>query len=216
MLKFENTQPKLLAYDRPSPKLLGFLKKHYGLNQYVPQNNNFVVFNDYFDNQSQNIDGHSRTSSRSKKESLSNSDKLGKGYTPNNNINNGNISHGSRPSQTNSQLANLGQQLIGSNPINNAYPNNFQLNGGVQNANVNNYSDSNLMQNNLMNQNVSNNNHIYLNHSSTTPTPNKVFAEYYLNNPNTNYYDGIYSKKKLNLLNDYLKTPHLQPDEFVK
>ena len=50
MLKFENIQPKLIAYDRPSPKLVGFLKKHYGLSNYVAQNNNFVIFNDYFEN----------------------------------------------------------------------------------------------------------------------------------------------------------------------
>ncbi|GAX81232.1 hypothetical protein CEUSTIGMA_g8664.t1 [Chlamydomonas eustigma] len=38
-----------LAYDRPSPKLLAFLKKHYGLADYVPQNNNFVIYNKYYD-----------------------------------------------------------------------------------------------------------------------------------------------------------------------
>ena len=36
MLKNEGKQPEELAYDRPSPKLLGFLKKHYGLSQYSP------------------------------------------------------------------------------------------------------------------------------------------------------------------------------------
>ncbi len=48
MLDSEKVQPHKLAYDRPSPKLLGFLKKHYRLTDYIPQNNNFVVFNDYF------------------------------------------------------------------------------------------------------------------------------------------------------------------------
>ena len=48
MLKFENIDPKLLAYDRPSNKLIGFLRKHYQLVSYVMQNNNFVVFNEYF------------------------------------------------------------------------------------------------------------------------------------------------------------------------
>lgn len=37
-----------MAYDRPSPKLRGFLSKHYKLKNYVPQNNNYVVFDDYF------------------------------------------------------------------------------------------------------------------------------------------------------------------------
>ncbi|KAL0047055.1 hypothetical protein WJX82_005181 [Trebouxia sp. C0006] len=37
-----------VGYDRPSPKLLAFLRKHYGLAQYIPQSNNFVVFSAYF------------------------------------------------------------------------------------------------------------------------------------------------------------------------
>ena len=40
--------PDKLAYDRPSEKLIGFLKKHYGLAKYVPQNNNYVIFDRYF------------------------------------------------------------------------------------------------------------------------------------------------------------------------
>lgn len=48
MLDNENTEPHKLAYDRPSYKLLAFLKKHYGLSSYVPQANNFVVFSSYF------------------------------------------------------------------------------------------------------------------------------------------------------------------------
>ena len=37
-----------LAYDRPSPKLLGFLRKHYGLSSYVPQGNTFVLFDKFW------------------------------------------------------------------------------------------------------------------------------------------------------------------------
>ncbi|KAL0039128.1 hypothetical protein WJX77_008700 [Trebouxia sp. C0004] len=37
-----------VGYDRPSPKLLAFLRKHYGLAQHIPQSNNFVVFSAYF------------------------------------------------------------------------------------------------------------------------------------------------------------------------
>lgn len=48
MLNFENIKPELIAYDRPSPKFIGFLRKYYNLLNYVPQNNNFVVFNEYF------------------------------------------------------------------------------------------------------------------------------------------------------------------------
>lgn len=39
----------MLAYDRPSHKFISFLRKHCGLYDYTPQNNNFVVFNDYFE-----------------------------------------------------------------------------------------------------------------------------------------------------------------------
>ncbi|XP_053823925.1 alpha-tubulin N-acetyltransferase 1 isoform X2 [Vidua chalybeata] len=37
-----------LAVDRPSPKLLGFLGKHFGLSQPIPQVNNFVIFEGFF------------------------------------------------------------------------------------------------------------------------------------------------------------------------
>ena len=48
MLDNEKVEPHKMGYDRPSSKLLKFLKKHYGLENYVPQVNNFVVFNSYF------------------------------------------------------------------------------------------------------------------------------------------------------------------------
>mmetsp|Transcript_2614 Transcript_2614/g.7792 ORF Transcript_2614/g.7792 Transcript_2614/m.7792 type:complete len:585 (-) Transcript_2614:536-2290(-) len=38
----------MLAYDRPSPKLKAFLAKHFGLVKFVPQINNYVVYNDFF------------------------------------------------------------------------------------------------------------------------------------------------------------------------
>ncbi|XP_015260832.1 PREDICTED: alpha-tubulin N-acetyltransferase 1 [Cyprinodon variegatus] len=37
MLQHQNVEPELLAYDRPSNKLLAFLAKHYGLVRSVPQ-----------------------------------------------------------------------------------------------------------------------------------------------------------------------------------
>ena len=48
MLSREKIEPKKMGFDRPSPKFLNFLNKYYGLNDYVPQNNNYVVFKDYF------------------------------------------------------------------------------------------------------------------------------------------------------------------------
>ncbi len=40
--------PHRLAYDRPSPKLIGFCAKHFGLTNYRPQNNSFVAFDEFF------------------------------------------------------------------------------------------------------------------------------------------------------------------------
>jgi len=49
MLEAEQIRPHRIAYDRPSPKLIGFLAKHYDLKHYTPQENNFIVFHCYFD-----------------------------------------------------------------------------------------------------------------------------------------------------------------------
>ncbi|XP_069054775.1 alpha-tubulin N-acetyltransferase 1 [Lepisosteus oculatus] len=48
MLQHERAEPQLMAYDRPSPKFLSFLKKHCSLERCVPQVNNFVVFDGFF------------------------------------------------------------------------------------------------------------------------------------------------------------------------
>ncbi|KAL9702024.1 hypothetical protein quinque_005465 [Culex quinquefasciatus] len=48
MLNEEKIQPQSLAIDRPSEKLLGFLQKHYGLYNKIPQMNNFVVYEGFF------------------------------------------------------------------------------------------------------------------------------------------------------------------------
>ena len=50
MLAAEGREARSLAYDRPSPKMLPFLRKHYALTDYNEQPNNFVVFDDYFEN----------------------------------------------------------------------------------------------------------------------------------------------------------------------
>jgi len=44
----ESARAEKLAYDRPSFKMIAFLKKHYGLKDYLKQANNFVLFNEYF------------------------------------------------------------------------------------------------------------------------------------------------------------------------
>ena len=49
MLKFEKKIRTVLAYDRPSEKLLSFLNKYSGLNDYISKNKNYVVFDEFFD-----------------------------------------------------------------------------------------------------------------------------------------------------------------------
>ena len=44
----ERAPAPALGYDRPSPKLIAFLAKHHGLRQYTPQNNNFVLFEQFW------------------------------------------------------------------------------------------------------------------------------------------------------------------------
>lgn len=48
MLRHLAAKPNKLGYDRPSNKLLGFLSKNYDLKSYIPQNNNFVVYDAFW------------------------------------------------------------------------------------------------------------------------------------------------------------------------
>jgi len=50
---------------------------------------------------------------------------------------------------------------------------------------------------------------------SQIPSPVKIFSNYYLNNEDGNVDNG-FSKKKNNLLKDYLNKETLDRDEFVK
>lgn len=49
MLREEGADPRYLAVDRPSIKLVSFLRKHYGLVNTIPQVNNYVIFSGFFD-----------------------------------------------------------------------------------------------------------------------------------------------------------------------
>ncbi|KAJ3235336.1 Alpha-tubulin N-acetyltransferase 1 [Chytriomyces hyalinus] len=44
MLETEQTTAAKLAYDRPSPRMMSFLKKHYTLHDFISQANNFIIF----------------------------------------------------------------------------------------------------------------------------------------------------------------------------
>lgn len=189
MLKFENTLPKLLAYDRPSPKLLNFLSKHFGLSKFLSQNNNYVIFNDYFANLRENTPFRNGKLNEKSNYNLNQNLNYNSPLKDNMNINSYNNQNTTE------------KQFI---PSNSSYltPNNATLNKG------NNFASygQQLVSNNLNN----------LNASVSSSTPNKLFENYYLNSQNTNYYDNIYSKKKINLLNDYLSSNKLQPDQYVR
>uniref|UniRef100_A0A1A9V3N8 Alpha-tubulin N-acetyltransferase n=1 Tax=Glossina austeni TaxID=7395 RepID=A0A1A9V3N8_GLOAU len=53
MLSDEGWKPIKCSVDRPSDKLLGFLRKHYGLVRTIPQANNFVLYEGFFDDKQQ-------------------------------------------------------------------------------------------------------------------------------------------------------------------
>jgi hypothetical protein len=51
----ENVEPHKLAIDRPSPKFLGFMGKHFGLTSFRSQSNSFVIFDDFFETDSKRL-----------------------------------------------------------------------------------------------------------------------------------------------------------------
>ncbi|TDG52553.1 hypothetical protein AWZ03_000786 [Drosophila navojoa] len=69
MLNEEQWTPVKCSVDRPSEKLLAFLRKHYGLVRTIPQANNFVLYEGFFgDDASQNgsRNGHAASPERTK------------------------------------------------------------------------------------------------------------------------------------------------------
>jgi len=69
MLNEEQWTPLKCSVDRPSEKLLGFLSKHYGLQRIIPQANNFVLYEGFFNdaapaNGHGNAHGHAQSPQR--------------------------------------------------------------------------------------------------------------------------------------------------------
>lgn len=48
MLETEGKEMKEIPIDRPSPLCLAFMKKHFGLSEFTPQSNNFVIFEQFW------------------------------------------------------------------------------------------------------------------------------------------------------------------------
>ena len=48
MLNYKNIEPWELAYDSPTLRFLAFLKRNYGLENFITQENNFTIFDEFF------------------------------------------------------------------------------------------------------------------------------------------------------------------------
>ena len=176
MLTFEKKTPVQLAYDRPSPKLKGFLRKHFNLANEIKQSNNFVVFNGFFDDLEQ--DSNNKVYD----------------YNTNRRVTGGNSFSRTTPIPYANKLTGSNQRAPTPG-----------LSGVGQNVVYNNSNNSNniTFDNKVVNKNV------YVN-------PITGFQTYYLNGTDTVSYDNIYSKRKLNLINDYLQSKNQNQEQFIK
>ena len=247
MLKFEKKIPTELAYDRPSEKLLSFLNKYFGLNDYISQNNNYVVFDEFFDlisNSKNNITYDNDTNRAI--------NRLNNYNNYRDMENNKNYEMQFQKNKENDFINN--RNLRGNNNINLNYENqNNNINNMNQNENNFRYNNINN-QNNIMPNEINNNNELNSNFNRTTPSINNNintnnnrtsmsqvgekliynntfnnnvvnkevykqpltgFQNYYLNNDASTAYDNIYSRQKINLINDYLSSKKQTEDEYI-
>ena len=247
MLKFEKKIPTELAYDRPSEKLLSFLNKYFGLNDYIYQNNNYVVFDEFFDlisNSKNNITYDNDTNRAI--------NRLNNYNNYRDMENNKNYEMQFQKNKENDFINN--RNLRGNNNININYENqNNNINNMNQNENNFRYNNINN-QNNIMPNEINNNNELNSNFNRTTPSINNNintnnnrtsmsqvgekliynntfnnnvvnkevykqpltgFQNYYLNNDASTAYDNIYSRQKINLINDYLSSKKQTEDEYI-
>ena len=51
MLNYKNINPGELAYDSPTLRFLAFLKRNYGLENFIAQENNFIIFDEFFESE---------------------------------------------------------------------------------------------------------------------------------------------------------------------
>ena len=232
MLKFEKKIPTELAYDRPSEKLLSFLNKYFGLNDYISQNNNYVVFDEFFDlisNSKNNITYDNDTNRainrlnnyNNYRDIENNKNYEMNDYNYNRNIRgnnmNMNMNYENQNNNDNNMIQNENNFRYNNNTNqNNVMPNemnnnNNELNNNfnrttpsINNNNINNNRTSmsqvgeKLIYNNTFNNNVVN--------KEVYKHPLTGFQNYYLNNDASTAYDNIYSRQKINLINDYLSS----------
>ena len=229
MLKFEKKIPTELAYDRPSPKLLSFHRKYFGLNDFVEQNNNYVVFDEFFSivPSSKNNVTYDNDTNRAM-QNLTNLNNNNNYENANNNDlrNNNNYENNNNfqdINNNNENNARYNDKIPPENDFNQNFSRTSPPSQNVYNNNGNNYSNNNsnnspfrtsmssvgekLIYNNSFSNNVVN--------KDVYRHPNTGFQNYYLNNPESNAYDNIYSKQKINLINDYLSSKKQTPDEYI-
>ena len=239
MLKFEKKIPTELAYDRPSDKLLNFLNKYFGLNNYIPQNNNYVVFDEFFDlisNTNNNITYDNDTNRAINRLNNYREMENNKNYEMQNTLNKRNDYINSRNNRINNNMNYDSQNNMNPNDNNFRYNTNNQNNMMLNdNNNMNNNNDFNPNFNRTSPSNMNNNINqnrtsmsqvgeklIYNNSFSNNVVnkdvykhPSTGFQNYYLNNDSSTAYDNIYSKQKINLINDYLSSKKQTEDEYI-
>ena len=236
MLDFEKKMPTELAYDRPSPKLLSFLKKYFGLNDFIPQSNNYVVFDEFFSlisSSKNNITYDNDTNRAIKNLTNDNKNLIENNNFENMNNNNNNYRNDNKnfDNMNNNNLQNMNNSNNENNNLrynnaNNEYNQRFGRTSppsrDLNNNNGNNYQNEN--NNNIFRTSMSQvGEKLIYNNSFSNNVVNKDvykhpitgFQNYYLNNQESNAYDNIYSKQKMNLINDYLSSKKQSPDEYL-
>ena len=222
MLNFERTYPYLLAYDRPTLRLLSFLKKNYRLDNYITQNNSFIIFDNFFnpdeipyndtefDNETNRVIQNLRTPQylntinyqQNNFKTFNSANRLSRGNNLSKSLQNIDLN-----SRYNNNYNNDANTRI--NYKNDAYNknNNYNYNQNDNRQRTMSPIGKQLIYNNDFTNNVVNKD-VYKN-------PNTGFQKYYLNKEYSLAYDNIYSQKKINLINDYMSSKKQNPYEFI-
>ena len=210
MVNFERKYPEELAYENPSNQLINFLQKHYNLVNFVEQNNNYIVYDEFFNHIQNNLTNDNSTFRQIRAIS-------GKPNSNNYNIND-NYDNYNYDNNNNINNNNMDNNINNNNNFNNDYNNeqNYQQNdynvSRSQNINRMNTpivnAGQNLVYNNAFDNNVID--------KSVYKEPYYGFKKYFFKGGDTLSHDNIYSKKKINMINDYLNSNTKSPNEYLK
>ncbi len=219
MLDYENIHPGLLAYDRPTLRLLSFLKKNYGLDRYTTQNNNFIIFDNFFNPEAiPNNDTEFDNDTNRVIQNLRTPQYLNTNYSENNlkrfssnKSFRGNLSRSLQNQDLNAgNYNNYNREKNRDSYENNEYNNYNRTNNASKNGNrpmAMSPVGKQLVYNNDYTNNVVNKD-VYKN-------PNTGFQKYYLNKEDSLAYEHIYSPKKINLINDYMSSKKQNQYDFI-